>query len=312
MAILSYMRLPVLICMAFVTSAFSHAKTMTDAVLERELHAVTDTAHTRVGVAVIMPCSDGTEMFAGVNANESFPMLSVYKFPQALAVADYCRNHNLKFSDTVSIAAEELLEDTYSPMRDRYGRRPLRLSVGELLTWSVQTSDNNACDILFRLIGGTLKADSLMKASNECSDIRILSTEAEMHADLSLCRKNSATPLAMANLLKNFMQNRNLTPEHTFIAQLMETCSTGTDRLAAPLENTGAILGHKTGTSDRDPESGLIIGLNDVGYVRMPDGHNDYVIAVFVSDSALGFEGSARLINEISRTVFEYVKTLKK
>ena len=95
---------------------------------------------------------NGTDTVS-VNGRRDFPMLSVYKFPQAIAVADYCFRHNIALTDTIRIAADELKPDTWSPMRDKYGREDISLPLSEVLAYSVQQSDNNACDVLFRLIG---------------------------------------------------------------------------------------------------------------------------------------------------------------
>ncbi len=147
----------------------------------------------RIGVAVIINGKDTVS----VNGKRDFPMLSVYKFPQALAVADYCHKHNISLNDTIRISADDLNPDTWSPMRDKYGRKDISLPLSEILVYSVQQSDNNACDVLFRLIGGPQVADSLMKCLGY-DEIHILNTEDEMYRDPYLCYANRATPLQMA------------------------------------------------------------------------------------------------------------------
>lgn len=91
---------------------------------------------------------------ANKNGRHRFPMLSVYKFPQAIAVADYCSRNNISLEDTIRISADEMKRDTWSPMRDTYGKREISLPLSDVLAYSVKHSDNNACDVLFRLIGG--------------------------------------------------------------------------------------------------------------------------------------------------------------
>lgn len=261
--------------------------------LESELRQFASTQDARIGIAVIVNDSDTIS----VNGDDAFPMLSVYKFPQALAVAEHCRTHGIALSDSIDIAAEEMRENTYSPMRDKYGSRELRLPIGELLAYSVQQSDNNACDILFRLIGGPQQADSLMKSLG-FSEINIRSTEDEMHRDLSLCQINSSSPKAMAALLNAFdARLRHRSPEFEAVAELMETCSTGADRLAAALP-ADATIGHKTGTGDTDAR-GRIIALNDAAYIRLPDSIR-YSIAVFIAESALSPSETAATIARIS------------
>ena len=85
----------------------------------------------------------------------------------------------------------------------------------------------------------------------------------------------------------------------------MIECKTGADRLAAPLAGTGAIIGHKTGSGDKNSK-GQIIATNDIGFVFLPDGQR-YSIAVFVKDSEEDAENTARIIADISAAVYRYI-----
>ena len=266
-------------------------------VLRTELVRATDGKYARIGVAVL---TDGNDL-ATVNGVEPLPMQSVYKFPQALAVARYCVDNGISLSDTIEIAASQLHSNTYSPMRDRYGVRGLRLPIAELLAYSMQQSDNNACDILFDLIGGTGYANDYIHGLG-FDDIHIVSTEDDMHRDTGLCYANSSTAAAMARLLRYFDTTlRNSAPEYEYIATLMETCTTGTDRLARGIGDDAMVFGHKTGTGDRNAE-GKIIAVNDVGYVHLANGRR-YYIAVFVADSGYDMDESSALIAEVARIV---------
>ena len=86
----------------------------------------------------------------------------------------------------------------------------------------------------------------------------------------------------------------------------MTACRTGLDRLPAPLAGTGAVVGHKTGTGDRNSQ-GKLIGINDVGFVFLPGGRR-YTIAVFVKDSEETPEQTARIIADISAVVYRHVR----
>lgn len=256
----------------------------------------------RIGVAVIIEGKDTVSF----NGNSDFPMMSVFKFPQALAVAGFCGRQDLGLSDSISIKAGEIQENTWSPMREKYGVRDIRLPLREILEYSVAESDNNACDILFRIIGGPLAADSLMK-SYGFNDISILYTESDMHADTGLCYKNSATPIEMARLFDRFYRSGmcNESPVHAAVGSIMTSCRTGVNRLPAPLKNTGAVIGHKTGTGDIDSQ-GRIMAINDAGYVFLPDG-TGYAITVFVSQSALDMTDTERIIADIYEIVYDTI-----
>lgn len=270
--------------------------------LERTLQAFVRDKNARIGVAVIINGQDTVQ----VNGNDDFPMMSVFKFPQALAVAEYCERNRLTPDDTIGIPADEIHENTWSPMRELYGSKPLRLTLRRLLAFSLQQSDNNACDVLIRLSGGTAAANALMKKLG-FDHIRIAASEHEMHRDPTLWSMNSATPLEMAALFNAFfyggMRHRNALTEE--IAAMLADCHTGAARLAAPLTAPGTILCHKTGTGDTRADERLS-AVNDAGYVVTPDGAR-YAIAVFVADSGYDPAETERLIATISRIVADFV-----
>ena len=299
---ISYIIGGIFITVASLVALAVSAQERTDTeLLESSIRGYIADKDARIGVAVIIDGRDTAE----VNGGQFFPMLSVYKFPQALAVAEHCRRHGVGLADTVRVSADEMKSDTWSPMRDRFGAVNVGLPLRTLLEYSLQQSDNNACDVLFRMIGGPAVADSLMNKWGY-GDIRIRSTEDEMHRDTDLCLVNCCTPLEMARLLDDFNTGiRVRSEENGAIASLMENCATGRDRLASPLTDTPAILGHKTGTGDVDSQ-GRLIAVNDAGYVNLPDGRR-YVVAVFIASSAYGLDETSRMIADISEIVYSQI-----
>ena len=99
-----------------------------------------------IGIAVILDAQDTVT----VNNDDRYPLMSVFKFHQALAVADYLDRNGLTPDTEIFIPEEELVPDTYSPLRKEFPEGEISLSVSRLLEYSLQLSDNNACDILFR------------------------------------------------------------------------------------------------------------------------------------------------------------------
>ena len=276
-------------------------KNPADLSLEKKLTEFVKDKDARIGVAVISQAGDTIS----INGNESFPMLSVYKFPQALAVTDFCIKNHISFYDTINIEKSQIHPDTYSPLREKYGIEDLRLPISELLEYSIQQSDNNACDILFNFIGGTEFSGNYISELG-FPEIHILSTEDEMHKDVNLCYENSSTPFEMCRLLSYFNKELKYSnPEYKYISNLMETCQTGLDRLSKGLKNED-LLGHKTGTGDINSD-GKIIAINDVGYVQLSNGQK-YCIAVFISDSNYDMEATSLLIGEISNMVANFYR----
>ncbi len=192
--------------------------------IETELRRYVADIDAGIGIAVII---DGKDTVS-VNGDRCFPMMSVFKFPQALAVADYCMKNGICLSDTITVRAEEIRENTWSPMREKYGVRDLGLSVAELIGFILRQSDNNASDVLFRMIGGSAAADSLMRSMGH-DGIVIAHTEDEMHRNANLCYLNHSTPIEMARLFDCFYRQNMIhdNPFFELIGESMMSCTTG-------------------------------------------------------------------------------------
>lgn len=255
----------------------------------------------QVGIAVII---DGKDTIT-VNNEIHYPMYSVFKFHQALAVTNYLAKQRLPIDTELHITASDLKPDTYSPLRDKYPDGNIQMSIADLLKYTLQLSDNNACDILFNYAGGTQYVDQYIRSLG-IKDFAIGATEDEMHKDPQKSHANWTTPVAAVELLEKFL-NEPLLPDtmQAFIKQTMIECQTGKDRLPQPLLNTQAVIGHKTGSGDVSP-TGQIAGTNDIGFVFLPNGRR-YTIAVFVKDSDEGPQGTAALIADISRIVYRHL-----
>lgn len=269
--------------------------------LQKQLTQYVATKDARIGVAVIINDNDTIQ----VNGNREFPMMSVFKFPLSLAVAQWTDSHGCSLDQSVTIIPEFMREDTYSPMLKKYGKDIKLLSLKELIYWAIVHSDNNACDILLNKIGGTAATDSILHQLDVNESITIGATEAEMDANHYLIYLNRSTPLAMVSLFNRFDREMcHQSASFQEIASMLEQCETGTDRLPAPLDDN-TIIGHKTGTGFISPE-GRLTALNDCGYVKSPDG-NRYAIAVFVADSAYNVEESSAIIATISEMVYKMI-----
>lgn len=269
--------------------------------LEAQLKEAIKDKKAEIGIAVII---DGKDTIT-VNNDNHYPLMSVFKFHQALALADYMAKHKQSLDTLLKIEKSDLKPDTYSPLRDKYPQGEIEMSIADLLRYTLQQSDNNACDILFNYQGGTDAVDKYIHSLG-IQDCAIVGTEAAMHEDLDLCYQNWSTPLAAAELLEIFRREPLFAKEYKdFIWQTMVECQTGQDRMVAPLLDKKVTVGHKTGTGDRNAK-GQQIGCNDIGFVLLPDGRT-YSIAVFVKDSEESFADNSKIIADISRIVYEYV-----
>ena len=272
--------------------------------LEAQLNYAIKEKKATIGIAVII---DGKDTVT-INNNVHYPLMSVVKFHQALELVDHMERQKQSMRTMLTIKEADLKKDTYSPLRDKHPQGEFEISIAELLKYTLQQSDNNACDILFQYQGGTKAVNDYIHSLG-VSDCNISVTESSMHQDINLCYQNWSTPLAAVKLLDIFLREPLSANKYKdFIYQTMLKCEPGQDRLAAPLLNKEGIkIGHKTGTGPCNSQ-GKLIACNDIGFVLLPSNHS-YTIAVFIKDSEEDIVANSNIIAEISRIVYEYVTT---
>lgn len=255
-----------------------------------------------IGIAVIINGKDTVT----VNNDIHYPLMSVFKFHQALALADYMNREKQSLETLLTIKKEDLKPDTYSPLRDKYPQGGIKMSIADLLKYTLQQSDNNACDILFDYQGGVKSVEKYIHSLG-VRNCAIAFSENDMHQNTDLCYENWTTPLAAAHLLEIFLHQPLFANEYKdFIYRTMTECETGKDRLVAPLlDKDGVTIGHKTGTGGYNAK-GQQCAINDIGFVQLTDGRY-YSIAVFVKDTKEDGRTNSQIIADISRIVYQYI-----
>lgn len=238
-----------------------------------------------------------------VNGEKKLPMLSVFKFHIALAVLDLVDQGKLKLDQKIFIKKEELLENTHSPIRDKFPNGNIEMLLSELIKYTVAQSDNNGCDILIRLVGGTETVQKFINGKG-IKNFTIKADEAQMHKGYEFMYWNVTTTNDSNLLLKNFFDGKIVSKTSTdFLMKTMIETTTGTTKIVAQLPKNIKVA-HKTGSSGKD-EKGLTIAENDIGIIELPNGKH-YAISVFVSDSMESEETNTKMVADISKIVFDY------
>lgn len=244
--------------------------------LEAAVRQVIRSKQATIGVAVLGPGMNSPLLIEG---EHRFPMQSVFKLPLALTVLQQVDAGKLQLDQRITIGKKDL-QHTFSKIREKYPDGGI-LTLEDLLSAMVSFSDNNACDILFRIIGGPEKVTAFIRAQG-IQDIDIVADEAGMSAAWPVQYQNYSTPGAMLELLEKLHSGSMLSAKsNAFLLNIMTAGPTGPQRLKAGLPQ-GTALAHKTGTSMT--WNGLTAAVNDAGLVTLP-GNRHFSIVVFVSDS---------------------------
>ena len=282
----------------FFATLFSFAQKQD---LKKQINAITNDKNATVAVSVTG--IDFPLHFENKNGEKKLPMLSVFKFHIALAVLNKVDQGKLKLDQPIFIKKADLLENTWSPIREKYPDGNIEMPLSELIKYTVAKSDNNGCDLLLRLIGGT---ETVQKFINNkgIKNFTIKADEAQMHKGYEFIYWNTTSTNDSNLLLMNFFDGKVLSKNSTsFLMKTMIETTTGTTKIVAQLPK-GTPVAHKTGSSGKD-EKGLTIAENDIGIITLPNGKH-YAISVFVSDSMETEETNTKMIADISNRVFDY------
>lgn len=268
--------------------------------LKKIIEQIINTKNAVVGVSIY-----GIENEASININSEkhFPMQSVFKFHIALAVLNQVDKGKLKLDEEIFISKKELLPNTWSPIREAYPEGDVKLTLAQIIRYTIAQSDNNGCDILLRKIGGAKKVEKYIHKLG-LKNISIKYNEEEMHKDWNAQFSNWTTPKAATELLIKFYGGNILTKSSFhFLWKVMVETSTGKNRIKGQLPE-GTIVVHKTGSSGKNAE-GITAASNDIGIVTLPNGKH-FAISVFVTNSKETEGTNEKTISDISKTAWDY------
>lgn len=270
-------------------------------ILTDSLSRIASACPGEMGVAVIVNDAETIT----VNNRSVYPMMSVFKVHQALALCDDFDKRGLSLDTLIRINRSELDPKTWSPMMKDHPERILSLTIRDLLRYTLTQSDNNASNLLFKRLVDVAKTDSFVATIIPRPSFRIAYTEEEMAVDHDRAYSNYTSPLGAAMLMNRLFTDKLVSDgKQDFIKNTLKECETGTDRIVAPLlEEPDAVIAHKTGSGYVD-ENGVLVAHNDVAYICLPHNNISYALAVFVKDFKGNEAQASRYIARASAVVY--------
>jgi len=206
-------------------------------------------------------------------------------------------NTPFPMASTVKVAIGALylaqVDNGRRSLDDTINGQPARSLMARMLIHS----DNHATDILLKDLGGPTAVHDWLR-DNGVTGVRVDRTISELlHSKRDLWdRRDSATPVAMVDLLKRIYKGELIKPDsRNYLLDLMAQCQTGKNRMKALLP--GVPIEHKTGTLD-----GLT---DDVGFISLPDGRR-VAVAIFTR----GGTDRPRTIAETARAIYDGFKSV--
>ena len=172
------------------TSNNSTNPPLTD-VLTDSISRIVSACPGEIGVAIIINNTDTVK----VNDKSVYPMMSVFKVHQALALCNDFDNKGISLDTLVKIDRNRLDSKTWSPMMKDYSELVISLTVRDLLRYTIAQSDNNASNLMFKDMVNVAQTDSFIATLIPRSSFQIAYTEEEMSADQDRAYFNYTSPL---------------------------------------------------------------------------------------------------------------------
>ena len=272
--------------------------------LTDSLTQIASAAPGEVGIAVIVNGCDTVT----VNDTDKYPLMSVFKLHQAVAVCHYLERKGVSIDTVLHIDRQSLSPDTWSPMlKDSVGSSPLDVSVRTLMRYTLQQSDNNASNVMFDSLIDVMAVDEFIATLVPRTGFRLEVRESDMASDHSLSYRNHSSPLSAAMLLERLFTDSVLSVvNQEFILDALRGCSTGADRLPAPLAGIeGVEIAHKTG-SGYVSDAGKLVAFNDAAHIVLPGG-DAYTLVVFIKDFDGTESEASAVMSRISGVTYRLV-----
>ncbi|WP_345987836.1 CGA/CIA family class A beta-lactamase [Chryseobacterium sp. Chry.R1] len=267
--------------------------------LEQKINSIINDKNATVGVSVL---GMENQSLYSKSGDKKLPMQSVFKFHIAATVLNFVDEGKLLLHQKILVKKSDLLEDTWSPLREKYPNGNIEIPLSEIIDFTVAQSDNNGCDILLRLIGGTDTVQKFMDTKG-IKNFQIRFNEEEMHKDWNAQYQNYSSTNSIVQVLKKFYKGQLLSRKSTdYLMKVMLGTKTGTNKLIEQLPKNTPVA-HKTGSSGKNKD-GLTGAENDMGIVTLPNGKH-YAIAVFVSNSMETEAANCKIISDISKAVWD-------
>jgi len=257
-----------------------------DTGLERQIAQLTEGARGRIGVAAI-DLTTGRQV--AVLGNQRFPLASTSKIAIAATFLEGVDQGRWKLDDQF-------------PMMLTSTREGKLMSGRQLIELAITRSNNEAADGLLHAVGGPRAVNDWVRRAG----IRDFSLNRDIYTLVredgaidpatSVDTRDSATPVAMATMVKGFYDGRWLSASsRNVLLGAMERCKTGPQRIKGQMP-TGVMVAHKTGT--------LYNTSSDVGIVTGPDGHA-IALAIYVTGGGSNHQYRFQKISTIARAVYD-------
>ncbi|MDX8566329.1 class A beta-lactamase [Elizabethkingia sp. HX WHF] len=265
--------------------------------LTTKIEKIVKDKNANIGVSII---ETNNKKIVDINGNNLYSMLSTVKFPIALTVLKKVEEGKLQMEQKIFIKKDELLENTWSPYKEKFPEGNTYITLEEAMKWMISYSDNNLTDIILRLIGGPKEVEKYFPSKN----LIVKNNEEEMHENWDAQFVNKISPNEATKLLQKFYKGKILNKTNTnWLYNAMVNNTTGGNRIKGKLPKDIKVA-HRTGTSFTN-DKGMTGAINDFGIIEIPN-KKKIIICILINDTYENFKKSEEIIADIAKTTYEY------
>ncbi len=268
--------------------------------IDSRIAALADASQGRIGVAAI---DLATGRSLSVLGSQPFPMASTSKIAIAATFLQGVDEGRFRLTDQFPLMVA-VRSAKYSS-----AAAPVRagnlMSAQGLIELALTRSNNEATDALLAAVGGPTAVNRWLRNAGLTGlrldrDIATLvRDDGEYNPANTIDPRDSATPLAMTQLLSGLYQGRWLSQSsREVLLGAMSRCVTGKGRIRALLPEDAQVL-HKTGTLSNTS--------SDVGIINLPDGRA-IAVAIYVTGQGGKANRDARIAG-IARAIYDSYQT---
>lgn len=209
--------------------------------LRAQIAEIAKDAKGTVGVSIL---NLETRDTLSLNGHAHLPMQSVMKFSIAITVLHEIDKGQFRLDQLIHINKSDYY-DTYSPLKDKNPTADVNITIRELLSYMVSLSDNVACDVLIKTLGGIDKVNDYIHSLG-VKNIAFKATEFQMAQAWPVQYTNWAEVTDLTHLLDISFKPSFLSPaSHAYLWKIMQETSTGPKQIKGLL-TAGTIVYHKT------------------------------------------------------------------
>lgn len=262
---------------------------------EQQLAAVADASQGRIGVAALDLASGRTIDILG---SQRFPMASTSKVAIAATFLDGVDQGRWSLSSEFPLmvpVGSAPFSSAVAPVRPgEY------MAASRLLELMLTRSNNYATDALLKVVGGPSAVNEWVRRAGiddwhiDRDIATLVRDDGAIDPARVIDKRDSATPLAMVQLLSGIYQGKWLSPSsRQVLLDTMGRCVTGKQRIRAGMPEGVQVL-HKTGSLNNTS--------SDIGLIETPDGRV-FAVAIYVTGQG-GRPGREARIASIARTIY--------